>query len=215
MNRPPRPIILVLILGTAMATADPDAKPVDTGPALKTLRADIAAKPSRVLIAVEDALTMNEQAACEIVKEAIEATRADAKLVGEIVFTALQRAPAMAATIVECAVSTSPGSIEQIKEAMRRALGDKAGAAAGDAGEGSGNAVPDEPDGKQPSGKEASGKAAAPAVPAAGDDDDSFGFFGIGVGGIYLSAPESSWLHPCDPRDPCCSGELTPACLRP
>ena len=78
----------------------------DIQPVIEGMRSEISARPSRVLIAVEDALTMNEQAACEIVQEAIVSTRADAKLVGEIVYTALKHAPGMAATIVECALRT-------------------------------------------------------------------------------------------------------------
>jgi hypothetical protein len=177
---------------------------------LAILRADIAEKPSRVLIAVEDALTMNEQAACEIVKAAIEATRADARLVGEIVHTALKNAPGMAAGIMECALNASPGSEEQIKEAMRRALGEKAIAAAGKEGETKADAAP-----SRTTAKEGSGKGAVPEAPDQSGIEDSFDLSRIGVGGIYLVTPARGAIHFCDPRDPCCNSDLSQACLRP
>src|SRR6187549_175804 len=101
---------LMLPCGSRVRAADPASGTGDVTPVIKAMREEISARPSRVLIAVEDALTMNEQAACEIVKEAITSTKADPRLVGEIVFTALQHAPAMSAAIVECAIRTSPQS---------------------------------------------------------------------------------------------------------
>jgi hypothetical protein len=120
----------------------------------------------------------------------------------------------MSAVIVECAVATSPQAVDEIKQAMERALGEKAGSATGDLTEGSGKAPADETTGKETagSGKEPTGKggAAQPPRPAA----DDFDLSSIGVGGIYLSTPGQSWYH-CDPDDPCCTGELSGACLRP
>src|SRR5262245_24606565 len=126
MNRLPIVGLLVLILGLRSYASPPATGEKGDKEVLAILRADIAEKPSRVLIAVEDALTMNEQAACEIVKSAIEATKADARLVGEIVYTALKNAPGMAASISQCALNVRPEAVDQVKDAMKRAFGEKA-----------------------------------------------------------------------------------------
>lgn len=194
---------------TAADKAPPQAGKVP--PVIAILRADIAAKPSRVLIAVEDALTMNEQAACEIVKEAISATRADPKLTGEIVLTALQCAPVMAAVIVECAVEKAPEARAEIKAAVTQALGEKGGSVTSSANVAA-PAVAEESSGKTAAGKETAGTGKEVEEEDAGED-----FFGgfLGVGGIYLITPGPGWNYFCDPRPNCCNAELTPSCLQP
>ena len=188
---------------------------MDPGPVLKILRAEIKERPSRVLMAVEDALTMCERAACEIVKEAITATRADANLVGEIVFTALRQAPGMAATIVECAVSCEPAAIAEIRLAMQRALGSQA--AAGEISEGSGKAAPEESIAGETTGKgvAGSGKGSVRSEPEPPEIEESFDVSRVGIGGIYLLMPSRAFYFPCEPNDPCCSDDLSNACLRP
>lgn len=206
---------LALLACLCPAKADPAAETVDSGPALKAMRAEITAKPSRVLIAVEDALTMNEQAACEIVKEAIESTRADAKLVGEIVFTAISHSPAMSAVIVECAVATSPGAVTEIKKAMERALGSKMDSAGASLTDGSGKTPAEEASGEETTGtgKELTGKGVVVPPPPPAIEED-FDLTSVGVGGIYLMVPGRSNFR-CHPGRPCCTGELTTACLQP
>ncbi|HEX2750440.1 MAG TPA: hypothetical protein VHM91_20705 [Verrucomicrobiales bacterium] len=209
MNRLSVVGLLVLMTGLRPATADPAPAEAAQVQALTILRADIAAKPSRVLIAVEDALTMSEQSACEIIKAAIEATRADTKLVGEIVFTALKNAPGMAATIVECALSTNPEAASQISEAAKRALGEKAVAVpAAQTTEKTAATAQNQPTGKE------SGKGGADVVSEDSYPDDAF-FSWVGVGGIYLLTPARGTLHLCDPLHPCCNDDLSRACLRP
>lgn len=221
---------LMLPWGSRLRATDPvsggGAGAGDVRPVIKAMREEISARPSRVLIAVEDALTMNEQAACEIVKEAITSTKADARLVGEIVFTALEHAPAMAAVIVECAVRVSPHSAPQIEAAMNRALGKSRGKGAEPPKEEPKPETEAEPvlseknaeTEKADSGKEPSGKGAAAPAPASPANEDDFldGFLpgSVGVGGIYLIAPGRG-PGPCFPGGPCCSGELSPSCLRP
>ena len=122
----------------------------------------------------------------------------------------------MAATIVECALAAAPRSVEHINKAMRRALGEKAVSVAGkvtagDSAAASRGAAP----ASETGGKESRAEPVKPVASQDGEPNDFFEFFGIGVGGIYLSTPGSTWFHACDPDDPCCSGELTPACLRP
>ncbi len=214
MNRSSlRLVLALLVLGRSAQTAQAIDVP-DSAPVIKAMRAEISAKPSRVLIAVEDALTMNEQAACEIVKEAIEFTRADESLVGEIVFTALKHSPAMSAVIVECAVATSPKAVGEIKKAMEKALGATSSSEVADLTEGSGKESAESATGKQSagSGKEVSAKGIA--VDPVAEKDGSLDFFSIGVGGIYLATPGNSYRR-CAPSRPCCNGDLTPACLRP
>lgn len=217
MNRP-------LLLTTALLAAilpvrsEPASGAGDVRPVIMAMREEISARPSRVLIAVEDALTMNEQAACEIVKEAITSTKADARLVGEIVFTALRHAPAMSAPIVECAVSTSPDSIHEIEQAVERALGGNAGAVA-NVSEGSGKGPAGEGDAAAATGKAPvpTGKGEVVPPPPAEEDGEIFDSFlrgSVGVGGIYLLIPSQSF-HGCRPGDPCCSGELSTSCLKP
>jgi hypothetical protein len=208
-------VLLLLPWSRAQADRGPDAAEVRA--VLQTMRAEISARPSRVLIAVEDALTMNEQAACEIVKEAIILTRADAKLVGEIVFTALTHSPAMSATIVECAVKTAPEAAKEVELAMERALGKNAGTAAGKYKEDDESAtVKAEEAESAASGKESSGKGMArlPTEDADADFLDAFLPGTVGVGGIYLVVP-SHGAGMCHPGGPCCSGELSPSCLKP
>ncbi len=180
-----------------------------TAKTIATMQADIDAKPSRVLYAVEDALVMSEASACEIVKTAIELTSADAKLVGDIVYTAVSKAPAMSAVIVDCAVKCSPDSSNAIKKALQRALGEDTAAAA----EGSGKGVAsskDEATGKQviKSGKEVTGKQPVPVgkEPAPVAPEEEFMDFGLqrpGVGGIYFATPSAGGggRTPREPED--------------
>jgi hypothetical protein len=185
---------LLLLSATVISGAAPD-KSAEHTEVLKVLKADISARPSRVLVAVEDALTMDEPAACEIVKSAITLTKADNRLVGEIVYTALKHSPGMSAVIVECAVDTAPGAAAEIKKAMQRALGETAGGedVSEDLTEGSGEA-PAAKDGKETAatGKETTGKGkvpVAPEPPVKEEDWWGFGSFGHGIGGIYLTPP--------------------------
>lgn len=200
MNKRPSSRVPFLILSVLAAPlyAAPEAVHSEM---LATLKTEIAARPSRVLVAVEDALTMEEQGACEIVKTAITLTKADAKLVGEIVYTALKHSPGMSAVIVECAVDTAPTATGEIKKAMQKALGENSSEAE-DLTDGSGKAMAEEESsGKETSGKETSGKGVsgkeppsgkAPVAPAVIEEDWlDFGFFASGIGSIYLTPPSS------------------------
>lgn len=155
------------------------------------LQNDIAADPTRVLLAVEDALTTNDACSCEIIKTAITTSKADNKLVGEIVATAIAASPTTASTIGECALTTAPGAAQEIKAAMQNALGQ--GDGAGDeasASKGAGK----EPvsSGKEPvvSGKEPiTGKDIVTAPPATSEGDDYGAPAPLNIVGIYLSVP--------------------------
>jgi len=67
------------------------------------VRAAIEANPSKVLIIVEDAMVTNEGCACEIVKSALIASKANADLARQIVLTATNVAPNLTQLIAECA----------------------------------------------------------------------------------------------------------------
>ncbi len=67
------------------------------------VRAAIEANPSKVLVIVEDAMVTNEACACEIVKSALIASRANADLARQIVLTATNVAPNLTQLISECA----------------------------------------------------------------------------------------------------------------
>jgi hypothetical protein len=61
---------------------------------------------------VEDALVINESCACEIIKAAIVASKADSSLVNQIVQTGISVAPKMSGVIMDCATAISPaGSV--------------------------------------------------------------------------------------------------------
>jgi len=70
------------------------------------VRAAIEAYPSKVLVIVEDAMVANEACACEIVKTAISASKANPDLARQIVLTATNVAPNLTQLIAECARGT-------------------------------------------------------------------------------------------------------------
>jgi hypothetical protein len=67
------------------------------------VRAAIEANPSKVLVIVEDAMVTNETCACEIVKTALIASKANEDLARQIVLTATNVAPNLTQLIAECA----------------------------------------------------------------------------------------------------------------
>jgi hypothetical protein len=90
----------------------------------RKIQSDVAARPERVLIIVEDALVVDESCACEVVKAAIVASKAGPKLVGHIVFTAVTATAKSAALIAECATAASPDAAAEIRSALTKALGE-------------------------------------------------------------------------------------------
>ena len=84
--------------------------------------AAVRADRERVLIIVEDSIVQNETCACEIVKAAIDAARADHGLVSQIVFTAASCSPGSASVVAECALAAAPGAADEVKWALERAF---------------------------------------------------------------------------------------------
>lgn len=160
-------------------SAEPHKKPNCIEVATK-LEQEIATEPARVLLAVEDALRANDACACQVIKSAISLSKADPKLVGEIVSTAISTSPSSASAIGECALRESPSASKEIKDAMKNALGE------GDGG------------GKEPitSGKapvtSSPGKnivvAPPPPTPESNDFDGYMGDW-LSPSGIYFSVP--------------------------
>jgi len=70
--------------------------------------AAIAKNSANMLMIVEDALVINESCACEIVKAAIVAAKADSAMVNQIVQTSIAVAPKMSGVIMDCASAISP-----------------------------------------------------------------------------------------------------------
>ena len=73
------------------------------------VRAAVAADPAKVLLVVEDAMVANETCACEIVKAAIYASKAQPDLIKQIVLTATNVAPNMSSIISDCSSLHSEG----------------------------------------------------------------------------------------------------------
>lgn len=84
-----------------------------------------AKSPERLLFIVEDALRSHENCACEVVKSAIEATKGNKEVIGQIVQLAINIAPSKAAEVAECSIAMAPTAVEEINAAMDQALSDK------------------------------------------------------------------------------------------
>jgi hypothetical protein len=80
------------------------------------VRESVEKDPSKVLMYVEDALVINETCACEIVRAAITASKADANLIKQIVQTSIAVAPRMTAVIEDCSGSNATGAAVASKE---------------------------------------------------------------------------------------------------
>lgn len=104
-----RVVGLTLALCSASAFA---GSPTKCDKIAQDVRESVTKEPSKVLMIVEDALVINESCACEIVKAAITASKADAPMVKQIVQTAVAVAPKMSPVIMECANAVSPGAVE-------------------------------------------------------------------------------------------------------
>jgi hypothetical protein len=154
------------------------------------LESEISKEPARVLLSVEDALNSNDSCACDIIKTAITASHADAKLVGEIVSTAINTVPTAASTIGECALTAAPEAAKEIKAAMQTVLGQ---------GDGVGKApISKESAGKEPIGKEpiSAGKTPIMLPPAQVTGDTDVAVRPVDIQGIYFAVPGSGGTPP-------------------
>jgi hypothetical protein len=84
------------------AVSPAGAAPTTCDKISQDVRESVEKDPAKVLMIVEDALVINETCACEIVRAAITASKADGELVKQIVQTSIAVAPKMTAVIEEC-----------------------------------------------------------------------------------------------------------------
>lgn len=133
----------------------------------------VTANPESVLKVVAEQVAASPKCACEIVKTAIAASKADNATVVAIVESAAAAAPEQLPVVLACAASAAP-----------QAAADLAGKFGAET-EGSGKGVV---------GKEPVGKTPVDTVPVVTEEDysDDFGFVRPGVGGIYLTIPNSA-----------------------
>ncbi|MFN0129948.1 MAG: hypothetical protein ACKV19_25055 [Verrucomicrobiales bacterium] len=199
-----------LILGFSLVFSGvARAAEADCAVVAKRVSREVSARPERVLVIVEDTLVVNDTCACEVVKAAIVAAGAGAKLTSQIVFVAISAAPAKATQIEECAKAASPESTAEIDEAVRKAVGDKpppdnkppgerpespATAAAPPESPATTAATPESDaatTASRPSGKEPLAKNPPPP-----SDDADFGLSPVSIGGVYLVYPGGSGSSP-------------------
>lgn len=187
---------LTLSLFAVHTSLAEDAVKPECATVVEHLTNEVKKDPTRLLLAVEDALTLNDKCACEIVSTAIKISKADSDMVGRIVTTSVQAAPTSASSIAECALAAAPKSADAVKKAMKAALGQgdtdtEPTAEAGDSSSGK-EVVGKEPvamsSGKEVVGKEPIDKQIIPAPkPIEGGDD--YGSPMLNTSGVYLFTP--------------------------
>lgn len=87
------------------------------------VREAVEKEPQKVLVIVEDNMVANETCACEIVKAAIRASKADAELIKQIVKTAVHIAPNRAVLIAECASVVAPDNSKGVVDTVKGVTG--------------------------------------------------------------------------------------------
>jgi len=141
----------------------------------------VSKDPGKVLMIVEDALVINESCACEIIKAAIVASKADTTLVNQIVQTGISVAPKMSGVIMDCATSMSPGAVAPTMPQVTALAS---------------------------SGKEAKNPLPIALAP---EEVESFYLIPSSIRGIYLVQPPAGGFIPRDPNPrKCTSGCISP-----
>ena len=107
---------LAAVVATAVVTGSAFA--ADCESIGKKVTAAVKENPSKVLSIVDKMISKNESCACEIVKAAIETSKATKSEVREIVMTAVSAANGMAATIAECALAVAPEAAAEIRAGL-------------------------------------------------------------------------------------------------
>ena len=85
-----------------------------------SVKHSVAANPSATLQIVEKQVAANPGCACELVKAAIEGSKADVKLVAAIVETAATVAPEHRRLIGQCAVAVAPDALPNVQAVLAK-----------------------------------------------------------------------------------------------
>ncbi|MCW1884896.1 hypothetical protein OKA04_09170 [Luteolibacter flavescens] len=108
-------VAAALSIVPAVATAE-----VDCLNLAASVKIAVAEKPAEVLQIVEKEVSANSSCACEVVKAAIEASKADAKAVAAIVETAASVAPDKMRLVSQCAVAVAPEALADVQSVLSR-----------------------------------------------------------------------------------------------
>ena len=98
---------------------------VDCKEVLEKMRNDIAIDPSRLVLAMEDALTTSELCCCAIVRTAVDLAGRDPALSSRILIAAIHFLPASSAQLTECVLLEAPSAATAIRAALAKELGEK------------------------------------------------------------------------------------------
>lgn len=101
----------------------------------------VTAQPDQVLQIVEKEVGANPGCACEVVKAAIQTTKAEPKLVASIVETAATVAPDKMRLISQCAVAVAPEALTAVQGVMSRLDPNKGEGSHGDSKDSKGGKV--------------------------------------------------------------------------
>ncbi|MCE9518487.1 MAG: hypothetical protein K8R87_02810 [Verrucomicrobia bacterium] len=107
----------------ALSLSSPAGDVTHCDKVFQEVRAAVEMEPQKILVIVEDAMVANESCACEIVKAAIMASKADSDLTKQIVLTATHVAPKMAPLIAECAGAITVGGGKGVVESVKQVIG--------------------------------------------------------------------------------------------
>jgi hypothetical protein len=99
----------------AIASAEADCVALSA-----SVQSAAAEKPAEVLQLVEKEVAANPDCACEVVKAAIQGSKADAKTVASIVETAASVAPEKMRLISQCAVAVAPEALADVQAVLGR-----------------------------------------------------------------------------------------------
>ena len=181
---------LFMVASPGLHAEDPDCAST-----ARKVSKQVAAKPERVLIIVEDTLVVSDACACEVVKAALGAAKASPKLAAQIVLVAVNAAPSKATLISECAKAAAPDAAAEIDGAVREAIGTNAEKPAAAPAEKRESTTPETDPEAKPSNPASDPKAPIaknpPSIPPAAETEADFGLSPVALGGVYLVYPGS------------------------
>ncbi|MFC4993728.1 hypothetical protein [Rubritalea tangerina] len=103
-----------LVASASMANAQNEAKAEPCAPISTEVKKSVTQSPEKVLEIVAKMVAANEACAGDVVKAAIQSSKANAELVGQIVETAATAAPKQISKIVAAATAVAPDASKQI-----------------------------------------------------------------------------------------------------